>query len=658
MSRLMLPALLCAAIVLPASETARAAPCGVTAATILDSSPYKVKPPGGDPLVDRAARRGATKNVGQEVRLSAGQTGTPAGRASYRWFVEGEVIDDYVESPAEQPEGTPRPFRLTDHPEVTEGSSTGAVFTNREITFYWRMQGIDLSAPVNVTVTLAISESGADRTPCATTSAGYTIERSRDNSENQPEDYYVEINHGRRVVDEHAAWHGSHQRGSGVYHHGAMFADFHHIFLANYAAFRATFGYPAVGFYIPNLALPTTETGYTMDHARRFGGVGTKIRPLWTTRVGGGNADRRVKGGINCPSDPGGQRSAGDFNGDLSLFGCAVENEWHNPIHGNIGGASGDMSSSLTAPQDPIFWRWHSFVDNVFEGFRALSSRVGHGHARVAQAARTTCQGLRATIVGTAGRDVLRGTPRRDVIVARGGNDVVRGLGGDDVLCGGPGRDRLSGGKGFDVADAGAGGDRVDGGAGDDQLGGAAGRDRVRGGAGSDQLYGGPGDDVLDGGAGSEWVIQGDGGDDRLAGGSGTDQLYGGGGRDRLAGGAHDDVLDGGAGDDALDGGAGDDATVYFASPRGVDVNLGTGRAGGYGDDRLDDVERVDGSRFADELTGGRGDEFLNGHDGGDELSSGGGEDVVIGGDGSDDAAAGGGADICLGEEEDSGCED
>jgi uncharacterized delta-60 repeat protein len=71
------------------------------------------------------------------------------------------------------------------------------------------------------------------------------------------------------------------------------------------------------------------------------------------------------------------------------------------------------------------------------------------------------CGGRRATIVGTAKRDVIRGTRRRDVIAALGGNDVVRGMGGNDVICGGAGRDRLIGGRGKDRLIGGAGKDRV-----------------------------------------------------------------------------------------------------------------------------------------------------------------------------------------------------
>jgi uncharacterized delta-60 repeat protein len=96
------------------------------------------------------------------------------------------------------------------------------------------------------------------------------------------------------------------------------------------------------------------------------------------------------------------------------------------------------------------------------------------------------CAGLRATIVGTARRDVLRGTRRRDVIAGLAGDDVIRGLGGDDVICGGPGADTILGGPGADRLLGQAGRDALDGGAGRDNLAGGTGRDRCAGGAGRD----------------------------------------------------------------------------------------------------------------------------------------------------------------------------
>ena len=104
---------------------------------------------------------------------------------------------------------------------------------------------------------------------------------------------------------------------------------------------------------------------------------------------------------------------------------------------------------------------------------------------------RERCAGLRPTIRGSRGGDVLRGTQRRDVIMGLGGNDRIRGLGGDDVICGGAGGDRISGGRG------------------DDTLLGGFGRDTMRGGRGHDRLVGGPGTDVLIQGRGSGTSVAG-----------------------------------------------------------------------------------------------------------------------------------------------------
>lgn len=108
-----------------------------------------------------------------------------------------------------------------------------------------------------------------------------------------------------------------------------------------------------------------------------------------------------------------------------------------------------------------------------------------------------TCRGVPATIVGTAGDDVLEGTQGDDVIVALGGDDVVRGLGGDDLICGNGGNDRLIGGRG------------------NDEVRGGPGNDRLRGGSQTDIVAGGPGDDLLLGGNGRQDQLRGGPGHDR-----------------------------------------------------------------------------------------------------------------------------------------------
>lgn len=141
------------------------------------------------------------------------------------------------------------------------------------------------------------------------------------------------------------------------------------------------------------------------------------------------------------------------------------------------------------------------------------------------------CSGLVATIVGTAGPDVLRGTTADDVIVGLDGNDLIRGRGGNDTICGGSGDDVIFGNMG------------------DDNMHGEAGDDTIHSGGGFDVAVGGPGADVL----------LGNGDDDTLDGGDGPDRLLGGGGFDLLSGGSEDDVLIGNGDGDTLNGGEGTD---------------------------------------------------------------------------------------------------
>ncbi len=88
------------------------------------------------------------------------------------------------------------------------------------------------------------------------------------------------------------------------------------------------------------------------------------------------------------------------------------------------------------------------------------------------------CRGQVATIVGTAGDDVLTGTPGDDVIVAGKGNDSIFAGAGNDIVCGNGGADELWGEAGRDL---------LLGGGGADTLIGGADKDRLRGGQGADR---------------------------------------------------------------------------------------------------------------------------------------------------------------------------
>jgi Ca2+-binding RTX toxin-like protein len=165
-----------------------------------------------------------------------------------------------------------------------------------------------------------------------------------------------------------------------------------------------------------------------------------------------------------------------------------------------------------------------------------------------AQAAVQTSTGVRCTIAGTPGDDVLYGTEHRDVICGRGGFDVIYGRGGNDLIDSGSGGGWLVGGRGNDRMLGGAGLEDMFGGPGDDHLSGGGYRDDLHGGRGKDRLSGNGGGDYIFGGSGA----------DTLSGGDGDDTLDGGRSRDHLLGQSGDDNLSGGRGVDALDGGTGE----------------------------------------------------------------------------------------------------
>lgn len=158
--------------------------------------------------------------------------------------------------------------------------------------------------------------------------------------------------------------------------------------------------------------------------------------------------------------------------------------------------------------------------------------------------------------------------------------------------------------------------------------------------AGNDFLYGNEGNDRLLGYRGSDWLFGGNDndevyGDARLAHHMSAtdigDYLYGGSGNDSLFGGAGDDYLSGDSGVNALTGGGGIDTAFYTASSSGLTVNLATGtaQAFGYADDTLSEVENVDGSEHADDITG---DDMANqfwGFAGNDTLDGAGGTDTA-----------------------------
>jgi Ca2+-binding RTX toxin-like protein len=317
--------------------------------------------------------------------------------------------------------------------------------------------------------------------------------------------------------------------------------------------------------------------------------------------------------------------------------------------------------------------------------------------APATSAARRSCFGKRATKVG---HGKIVGTKHRDVIVGLGGRNKIIGNGGADVICGGRGKDRLlvgrqpnsPGADGPSILIGGRGNDFIRGGYRDDllvgddasvsgQATGDTGRDDLEGEFGDDRSIGdnyskrgdasGGDDDVLRSQKGNDKMI-GDsavdgsgtaegGGRDHFEGSSGKDVVIGdsysraghaiGGGHDGCAKHASDPICQankrrsggielrrdtGEAHKPALNGGPSRDILVG-------DSYTATGRAEGSGDD---DLKGLAGSNqmFGDshakkpegKVSGGGGEDTLNGSSSAELLDGGPAFDICRGGGGRD----------------------
>lgn len=277
---------------------------------------------------------------------------------------------------------------------------------------------------------------------------------------------------------------------------------------------------------------------------------------------------------------------------------------------------------------------------------------------------------------GFGGGDTLLGTDlSNDFLYGGTGNDSLIGLLGDDFLFGQDGADSLMGGGGIDHLFGGDGADHLDGGLAKDVLYGGAGDDTYVLASAQDVVveYEGEGiDTVLTAlnvlslavgkatqygqvenltytgtsvftGSGNALanVLIGAAGADKLLGGAGHDRLLGNAGNDALYGETGNDVLLGGAGADRLDGGLGIDTASYQTATLRVVVDMAAPKLG-QGDakgDVLVAIENLEGSGFADVLTGntlanslfgGAGNDRIWGHGGADSLFGGAGADVFV----------------------------
>lgn|GEM_PF-819783 len=298
--------------------------------------------------------RTGTANVGQRVAFRAAMTPT-RGNFTYSWGYDGDAIADYSESTAGVWRTTP--LRATDM-----RASTFAL--------YWKpalsQRHPNNAGPVARRVWVTVRDGVGQCTDVVTLS----VERNAANSTRQAEDFYT-TNHTQFVQREHALWHQRYAFEQPFYD-GALFFDFHVQFMDRFNRWRHEFGYPEIGTWDSAQPIPR---GPDIDHASRNAFYRPFAKPASFTANGGG-----VRGwnGMPCDVTGGGQSRLSDYPADRRLLGCAVTEPWHNTIHLLIGG---DMLNPPSAPRDPVFWRWHRWVDTVNRDRQILQSGGRTGDA-------------------------------------------------------------------------------------------------------------------------------------------------------------------------------------------------------------------------------------------------------------------------------------
>ena len=296
-------------------------------------------------------------NVGERAAYSVNVTGgtTPV---TYQWTVSGEVIKDYEDRTSSVWSVTPM---------------AAADYQAQTLAFYWKPEPSQRhplnGGPVNRTVTVNVQ---AGTSSCSA-QVIVSVERNSTNINRQAEDFYTG-NHpdagGRgRVGNDHSAWHRDWMPG--VANFGVTLFDFHREFVDRFNSWRQEFGYPMIVPWDPGTPLPT---GPDVNHTNRRSTYTLTPRASWFTLAGGGAA--RPSNGTACDTG-GGQQDLLDF-ANRNILGCAVNSPMHSNVHNRIGG---NMATTSGAPMDPIFWRWHEYMDFISQDWLAGG---GNGSAMLA----------------------------------------------------------------------------------------------------------------------------------------------------------------------------------------------------------------------------------------------------------------------------------
>jgi hypothetical protein len=170
-------------------------------------------------------------------------------------------------------------------------------------------------------------------------------------------------------MQEHMDWHTNPANKNKLGNYGERFLDFHGQFIAKFDVFRASKGLLPVNGWDPATPIPPALSHDHFLMAPRNTDNPAAVdphcaTPTWATEAGGTD-----------PAPGYGYTSLIQFK-SLDELGRAIDSGWHATVHNTIGG---DMSQ-FHSPIDPVFWRWHRWVDNVRANWIAARARLRNIH--------------------------------------------------------------------------------------------------------------------------------------------------------------------------------------------------------------------------------------------------------------------------------------
>jgi Common central domain of tyrosinase len=316
----------------------------------------------------------ATKfNFGEHVILTAAASGFSI--ASYSWTIDTPNIKDYSEdlgTEASPPLAAATPWSTT--------PLAASDLTKASVGFYWVPTAAQFepnNGPFSRNVSLAVTKTGGGS---CTVSATYTVERNESDITRQAEDFYTSNHRAAtttnpgdgHVVDEHIFWHANIDGDLSV-PQWMHFLAWHGAFIRRFDQWRQEFGYNKVVPWYPGRPLPTGPQ-FDADAGLRLSPYvpANNNIPTYYTITGGT---------VNDPYIAGTHMKLADYASLDDLTG-SFEGSYHGDVHCDIGAPGGSFLESsgpnfgsmciASSPKDPMFWRWHGFIDLMYRNYCAL----------------------------------------------------------------------------------------------------------------------------------------------------------------------------------------------------------------------------------------------------------------------------------------------